>query len=244
MTVSADKKNRLPAQGNDRSNKIEVDQETKDPKKKPEKQRELVISPPKFETAFFTIVGLTAYVQNRFSNKTCAKIRRKQELGSTTRKGEKREPKNFQALYEESQHRDRDQGWIGMPATAFRSAMVSACKLTGYAMTMAKLTIFIEADGYDEEETPLIKIIGKPEQFEVPVRQQGSMDLRVRTKFRAGWKATLRVRYDADQFRLEDVANLLLRVGMQVGIGEGRPDSRKSAGQGWGLFGLESSSLA
>jgi hypothetical protein len=30
--------------------------------------------------------------------------------------------------------------------------------------------------------------------------------------------------------------NLLARVGMQVGIGEGRPDSRESAGIGFGLF--------
>jgi len=29
---------------------------------------------------------------------------------------------------------------------------------------------------------------------------------------------------------------LLARVGMQVGIGEGRPDSKNSAGMGWGLF--------
>jgi hypothetical protein len=42
--------------------------------------------------------------------------------------------------------------------------------------------------------------------------------------------------YDADQFTLEDVSNLLARAGMQVGIGEGRPDSKMSAGMGWGTF--------
>ena len=36
-----------------------------------------------------------------------------------------------------------------------------------------------------------------------------------------------------------DVTNLMQRVGMQVGIGEGRPDSRDSAGLGWGTFRLE-----
>ena len=34
----------------------------------------------------------------------------------------------------------------------------------------------------------------------------------------------------------EDVVNLMARVGMQVGIGEGRPDSKASAGLGNGLF--------
>jgi len=30
-----------------------------------------------------------------------------------------------------------------------------------------------------------------------------------------------------------------MRVGQQVGICEGRPDSKNSAGMGWGLFTLE-----
>ena len=43
---------------------------------------------------------------------------------------------------------------------------------------------------------------------------------------------------DADQFSLTDITNLLSRVGAQVGIGEGRPDSKSSAGMGWGMFRL------
>ena len=35
-----------------------------------------------------------------------------------------------------------------------------------------------------------------------------------------------------------DVVNLIARVGIQVGIGEGRPDSKMSAGLGYGLFEL------
>jgi hypothetical protein len=34
--------------------------------------------------------------------------------------------------------------------------------------------------------------------------------------------------------------NLFNRVGQQVGVGEGRPDSRNSAGMGMGLFNVES----
>jgi len=47
------------------------------------------------------------------------------------------------------------------------------------------------------------------------------------------------VNFDADQFTVQDVTNLMQRVGMQVGIGEGRPDSRDSAGLGWGTFCLK-----
>mgnify|MGYP000574967647 FL=1 len=65
----------------------------------------------------------------------------------------------------------------------------------------------------------------------------GVADLRVRPMWRE-WSCVLRVTYDEDQFSLQDVTNLLVRVGTQVGIGEGRPDSRQSAGLGWGLFRL------
>ena len=49
----------------------------------------------------------------------------------------------------------------------------------------------------------------------------------------------VRIRYDADMFAQEDIYNLMMRVGQQVGIGEGRPDSKNSAGMGWGLFDLD-----
>jgi hypothetical protein len=50
------------------------------------------------------------------------------------------------------------------------------------------------------------------------------------------WAARLRVRYDTQQFKMVDVLNLVSRCGLQVGIGAGRPDSKASAGCGFGLF--------
>ena len=50
------------------------------------------------------------------------------------------------------------------------------------------------------------------------------------------WGAMVRVRYDADQFSAEDVINLMNRAGQQIGVGEGRPFSKNSAGLGWGTF--------
>jgi hypothetical protein len=50
------------------------------------------------------------------------------------------------------------------------------------------------------------------------------------------WASKLRVKYDTDQFTVHDVINLVSRVGMQVGIGAGRPDSKASAGMGFGQF--------
>ena len=44
------------------------------------------------------------------------------------------------------------------------------------------------------------------------------------------WKSDVTIQFDADQFSIDDVGNLLLRAGMQVGICEGRPFSKKGVG--------------
>jgi hypothetical protein len=64
------------------------------------------------------------------------------------------------------------------------------------------------------------------------------MDIRIRPRFRE-WRCTVQVVFDNDQFSHTDIANLLARAGLQVGVGEGRPDSRNSAGMGWGIFTIE-----
>jgi len=200
----------------------------------------VTISAPKFETAEFHIIGTAPYVQAKFSAKARLAMHEKHVAGSTSAKGKKREARDFQADYEAAMHKAPD-GWIGIPAPAFRNAMISACRMCGFQMTKAKLSIFAEADGFDADDgTPLVRITsGEPEYTELAVRNEsGVADLRARPMWRE-WTATVRVRFDADQFTREDVANLLMRAGIQVGIGEGRPDSRKSAGMGWGLFILE-----
>jgi hypothetical protein len=161
--------------------------------------------------------------------------------GSTTRsKRTNRAARDFNADAEGAAYRS-DAGWYGMNAAAFRNASISACRLVGFKMTLAKLSIFIEADGFDKDEgTPLVRIISEePAVSVMAVRNAtGVMDMRARPVWRPGWKAVVRIRWDADQFTVDDITNLLLRVGMQVGIGEGRPDSRESAGLGYGLFNI------
>lgn len=196
----------------------------------------LTVPAPNLQVAMFTIRGTAPLVQNKFSQKARETIRQTQSEGSTAKGKKKREPKDFAALYEGSMHRARE-GWYGIHAGAFRNAMISACRTVGFAMTKAKLAVFIVADGIDKDDgTPLVRIQGEPRQHEGMVRNAtGVCDLRVRGMFEE-WEAQLRVRFDADMLTLNDVANLLSRVGMQVGIGEGRPDSKASGGVGWGTF--------
>jgi len=201
--------------------------------------REVMIKPPNMETAVLRIVGTAPYVQARFSSKAMEMMKAKHMLGSKAKKGTAKEPRDFNADYENAKHKSTE-GWVGIPAPAFRNAMVSACRLCGFKMTIGKLSVFVEADGFDAVDgVPLVKIEGDPSPLEMYTRNAtGVCDIRVRPKWDK-WAASVRIRYDADQLSLSDVCNLMARVGAQVGIGEGRPDSKQSCGMGWGLFQIE-----
>ena len=200
--------------------------------------RQLVIQPPKMQTVQLRINGTAPYVQHAFSQKARNTMIETQMLGEQSRKGRKRDPKNFDAVYEGAMHKSV-QGWWGIPAPAFRNAMISACRMSGFKMTIGKLSIFVVADGFDAiDGTPLVKITkGAPVRHIAPARNAGgTTDIRCRPMWREGWEATVTIRFDLDQFSIADVVNLFSRAGMQVGVGEGRPDSPKSAGLGWGLW--------
>ena len=196
----------------------------------------MAIKKPNIQTIKFRLTGTSPYVQARFGAKARQAMMDKMAAGSKAKKGTAREARDFDADCEESTHRTAE-GWIGMPASAFRNALISACRLVGFKMTLAKLSVFVEADGFDAvDASPLVRIFGDSERFDATVRNAtGVADIRVRPMWRE-WTADLRVSYDADQFSSEDVTHLMERVGRQVGVGEGRPDSKSSAGLGWGMF--------
>lgn len=201
---------------------------------------EIKISAPNIREAKFLIRGTAPLVVHKFSAKAKAMIRQKQEAGSLANKGKSKSAKDFEEVFQGARHISTE-GWDGIPAAAFRAGIISACRLVGFKMTLAKLSIFVAADGFDKTEgTPLVRILSpaEPERNESMVRlATGVCDISVRPMWRY-WGAELRIQYDADQFTADDVRNLLARVGAQVGVCEGRPDSKSSAGCGWGTFEL------
>jgi hypothetical protein len=207
-------------------------------KKTETKTETIQISAPKIATAEFKIVGTAPYIQLRFSEKAINAMREKHEAGSQANKKKAKEARDFHEDFKQAQHIS-DEGWNGIPASAFRNGMISACRLVGFKMVLAKLSVFVTPDGFDKVDgVPLIKIKGKPESHIMHARNAtGVCDLRVRAKFWP-WSAVVRVQYDSGQVTATDAANLMTRVGAQVGIGEGRPDSKMSAGMGWGTFKL------
>jgi hypothetical protein len=197
---------------------------------------QVVISPPKFELMRVKIIGEAPYMQNKFSNKTGMM----ENMANPTNNSKKNRPaRNYEEEFKKAQYISTE-GWNGMNAACIRNACISACRVAKYKMTLAKLALTVIADGYDHTEgTPLIRIEGTPELNSMPARNaNGGTDVRVRPLWRE-WSSTFVIRYDADLFSAQDIINLLARAGMQVGIGEGRPDSRMSAGLGYGMFRVE-----
>jgi hypothetical protein len=202
------------------------------------KEATVTIRAPDIRTAEFMIRGTAPLVVHAFSAKARAQIRAKQEAGSTAASKRKRDARDFSADLKRALHVSTE-GWYGVNAMAFKHALVSACRTVGFKMTLAKLGLFIEPEGFEKETgVPLIQILSESgfEESVMPAPNTGGgFDLRIRPMWRE-WRMKLRISYDADMFTLSDVANLLMRAGRQVGIGEGRPDSKKSVGQSWGTF--------
>jgi hypothetical protein len=207
------------------------------------KTESVTIAPLDFRIAEFHIVGLTPLLINRFSQKAILQMMEAQMAGGTSKSKKKREPKDFEALYQDAKHIS-ETGWDGIHAGAFRNGAISACRTVGVVMTRAKLAFSVLEDGIDRVDgTPLVRLWDKAgtgpavsENHIAPTRNAtGVVDLRARPMYRE-WSAHLRIEYDAGMFSLSDLANLVTRLGRQVGIGEGRPDSKNSAGIGFGKF--------
>ena len=196
------------------------------------------IKPVNLQVVEFHLRGIEPLCINRFSAKAMEKMIETQKAGSQAKSKKNREAKDFEQCFQDARHLSAE-GWDGVAASAFRCALISACRTVDFKMTLAKLSLFVIADGYDKVDgTPLVRITkGQPSRVDSLVRNDtGVVDIRPRPVWQPGWEMNVRIRYDADRFSIEDVTNLMMRVGMQVGIGEGRPDSKDSAGIGYGLF--------
>ena len=205
------------------------------------KRTTLNVSAPNFGLLQVLITGTTIYCQHKFGAKAIQQIIDQQMAGTVAKAKKEREPKDFDDLYHQAMHISRE-GWHGIPSPCFRNAMIDACRTVGVVMTRAKLAVTVKADGFDNvTDEPLTRIIkGKPYKLVLPVRNHtGVVDVRARPAWAPGWQALVQIRYDADMISASDVINLMTRVGAQVGIGEGRPSSKKSNGLGWGLFDVE-----
>lgn len=200
---------------------------------------EVTIAPPEIVAFKAKLVGNAPYMQARFSQKAMLAMMARMDGTAKPATKNNRAKRDFEADYQGAMHKSTE-GWVGVPASSIRAALISACRLVNFTMTRAKLSLFVKAEGFDVVDgQPLVRIYGTPEKNEAAVRlATGVFDIRVRPLWRE-WYIEPTIQFDSGQFSLEDVLNLLRRVGLQVGLGEGRPDSRSSPGLGFGTFDVE-----
>src|SRR4051794_7798823 len=96
------------AAGNGGDGGLQDDRNTREEMFKPRAPGQVVIKPANMQTAILTIVGDTPLVINAFSQKAMDSIIETQLAGSQSRKGKKREPKNFDAAYHGAMHIARE----------------------------------------------------------------------------------------------------------------------------------------
>lgn len=200
-----------------------------------------VIKPANIVRTTLRIRGTAPLVINNFSFKARQKMMADMATPKSAKKAKsERPPRDYQEDFMQARHLSVE-GWDGIACPAFRAAMIDACRTVGLVMTKAKMSVFVIPDGLDKADgTPLVRIdAGAPERTESLVRNDnGSADIRIRPMWRE-WAANVTLEFDADMITPESVVNLLDRAGRQVGIGEGRPFSKNSVGQGWGTFTVE-----
>lgn len=125
------------------------------------------------------------------------------------------------------------EGAFGVPAIAFKKAMVSACRLVqGITMILVKSAIRVP-DGF----LPLKydKLIMREDMVRVGTPPRTTADLRYRGEF-TKWSAELPIRFMKNVINVEQIVNLLNHAGFGVGVCEDRPE--KSSGV-HGTFSVE-----
>jgi len=198
---------------------------TKETKAK-ERAEGIVIPKPDIRTVKVKVKGVMPLICHKFSAKAQKQIEDKQQKKAKSAKP-KRDPKQefMDSMY------PLGRGKYGIPATAFKGAMISACRFVdGMKMTLARGAFFVVGD--------LLEIKGtKPTMRTDVVRlPNGSADMRYRGEFKT-WGIALVIRYNANVVSVEQIMNLLATAGFSVGVGERRPEQK--SGDSFGTFDVE-----
>lgn len=166
------------------------------------------------------LVGLSPLLMHQWSVKAKREMADKHAGIMKPRLREIRDP---QAEYEASMYQHPDGGYA-FPAAAFRLATIAASRtVRGLTLVQARMLFVCPQD--------LVKIEGEPELDMRPARpKMGGADLRYRGIFRQ-WKTKLEIRYNAEVTTPEQIANLLVRAGECIGIGELRPEKGGNYGR-------------
>jgi hypothetical protein len=186
-------------------------------------------------TIMVPIIGITPYIPHKWGEKAKTMMRAKQS-GETMRG--RRAPKEPDQEAVDASYWLPDAGAVipipraygeggqfeigdrrpAIPASAFKAAMVGACRFfDGLPMTRAKALFFVEGDG-GEQLVPLdFEIVEAHE--DTPRNADGTADLRYRCYVLPEWRATLKVNFIGNVIDTGSVVSLADASG-RLGVGD------------------------
>src|ERR1035437_9742187 len=101
----------------------------------------VTIRPPNIQVAKFKIIGTAPLVIHRFSVKLKQQLLDKQEQGKSASSKKTRTAQDSNKKFEDARYISKE-GWDGFHAAAIRNALISACRLVNFKMTLAKMSLF------------------------------------------------------------------------------------------------------
>lgn len=200
------------------------------PPKPPAPSQAIVIPAPDFAITRVKVIGIAPLICNAFPDKLLKQWEDERETEQPATKGKRKTnyaARDYQQEFENSLYPLAEEPGYGFPATAFKHAMVGACRqVDGISMELAKRLIFVMADSTSKGFN-VVRLIGKPTLRKDMVRladQKKTPDFRVRGEFKQ-WACWLNIKHNRAMLSVESLLNLVQIAGISEGVGENRPSS-------------------
>ena len=130
------------------------------------------------------------------------------------------------------------EGWDGIPAIAFKCAMVGVCRIIpDFPMTEARRLFKTSGQGFHPDGTSLVRVIGEPVKREAPCI--GTQNSLIYCAMYWPWRAVVRLAFPKNILTVEKVLHLLEAAGEWEGVGFRRPGSKASNSGENGCFEIE-----
>lgn len=206
------------------------------------KNENVMIPAINIQYATIKVVGDSALIVHKWSEKAKKEILDKQQKKAKTKAHDAKDPvRDFiDSLYWlEGEPEDKtEEGFaaaiqngarFGFPSVAFKAAAVSAGYRSGVTKDKVSMNAAFHIDG------EFVEIKGVPEMREDMCKVgMGVADIRYRGEFK-NWTATFTVKYNASAISLEQLVNLFNLGGFACGLGEWRVER----GGAFGMFHVE-----
>lgn len=201
--------------------------------------KEINLAPIRLATAFVHIEGETPLIVHRFSEKAKLAISGKQQhTAGTSNKKVRRNPEE-----EFNQARYLMVNGDGEEVDAFPSVGIKAAMIDAGYRYMGLVKQDLKGDLRIKPD--LVEIVGPPpEMVEDTVRLSGPAspaDLRYRPYYNE-WEMIVPVTFKPDRVSEEQVVAMLAHAGFSIGLGEWRPQGKRSSGNN-GTFAIKAATV-